>query len=274
MNSLYELFYRKSNGEGVPYMEAITLSRIEMSELLLSLNGVSERKPLHILQKAWTKFHREEVQKGITLPAFLSTEIPPLLQKIINGGSVKGLSLGEIATLGHLIEYSTLSATAMQNWVKRDFKEYLGSPREGKKYSVNQAALLFMIDDLKAALDFESIRQLFRLLFLAPERDDDDLVEPAQLYYGYAELFEEIKSSPVLQVQGIADRSTQQEYSTKADRVLKASLESMMQRLSHLSRSQRDTVRNMLMIAAISVQTSYFQALARQYCNAALFLDF
>ncbi|WP_020431064.1 DUF1836 domain-containing protein, partial [Paenibacillus riograndensis] len=141
-------------------MEAFTLSRIEMSELLLSLNSTIERKPLHILQDAWSKFHYEEVEKGASLPAFLSTEIPPILQKLIKGSPVKGLSLGEIATLGHLIEYSTLSATSMQNWVKRDFKEYLGSPREGKKYSVNQAALLFMIDDLKAALDFGSIRQL------------------------------------------------------------------------------------------------------------------
>ncbi|MBW4080547.1 DUF1836 domain-containing protein [Paenibacillus sp. S150] len=255
-------------------MEAFTLSRIEMSQLLLSLKGAVERKPLHILQDAWSKFHPEEAERGASLPAFLSTEIPPILQKLIKGGSVKGLSLGEIATLGHLIEYSTLSSTSMQNWVKRDFKEYLGSPREGKKYSFNQAALLFMIDDLKASLDFESIRHLFRMLFLAPERDDDDLVEPAQLYLAYAELFEEIKNSPVTPVLGIADRSAQQAYSTKADKVLKVSLGNMMLRLNHLTKSQRHAVRNMLMIAAISVQTCYFQALARQYCNAALFLDF
>ncbi|MNN83086.1 hypothetical protein D3C81_2000950 [compost metagenome] len=74
--------------------------------------------------------------------------------------------------------------------------------------------------------------------------------------------------------QGLADHSAQQVYSTKADKVLKVSLENMMQHLNHLTRSQRHAVRNMLMIAAISVQTCYFQALARQYCNAALFLDF
>ncbi|MNI43701.1 hypothetical protein D3C73_980410 [compost metagenome] len=51
-------------------------------------------------------------------------------------------------------------------------------------------------------------------------------------------------------------------------------MENMMDRLTHLTRPQRDTVQNMLMIAAISVQTCYFQALARQYFNAALFLDF
>jgi hypothetical protein len=274
MNSLYELLNKKSNGEGVPSMEAFTLSRKEMSGLLLSLTGNGERKPLHILQEAWSTFHQDEVQKGMSLPAFLSTDIPPILQKIIKGTRVKGLSLSDIAALGHLIEYSTLSITAMQNWVKRDFKEYLGSPREGKKYSVNQAALLFIIDDLKAALDFESIRQLFRILFLKPERDDDDLVEPADLYYGYAELFEDIKRSPALQAQGIAERNAHKEYSWKTDSTLKGSMEKMMNRLSHLTRSQKDAVQNMLMIAAISVHTCYFQALARQYFNAALFLDF
>lgn len=255
-------------------MEAFTLSRIEMSGLLLSLSDNSERKPLHILQEAWSKFHRDEVLEGTILPAFLSTDIPPILQKLIKGGGVKGLSLGDIASLGGLIEYSTLSVTAMQNWVKRDFKEYLGSPRKGKKYSVNQAALLFIIDDLKSALDFESIRQLFRLLFLAPERDDDDLVEPAQLYHGYAELFEEIKARSPLPSAGQAESGISKEYWWKSDSVLKSAMERMMKRLSHLTRTQRDAVQNMLLIAAISVQTCYFQAMARQYCNAVLFLDF
>lgn len=257
-------------------MEAFTLSRIEMSGLLLSLSPNSERKPLHILQEAWSKFHRDEVKEGTSLPAFLSTDIPPILHKLIKGRTVKGLSLGEIASLGSLIEYSTLSVTAMQNWVKRDFKEYLGSPREGKKYSFNQAALLFIIDDLKAALDFESIRQLFRVLFLAPERDDDDLVEPAQLYHGYAELFEEIKTRTPMPVQAeaMARAGNPKEFLWKADSGIRAAMERMMKRLGHLTRPQRDAVQNMLLIAAISVQTCYFQAMARQYFNAVLFLDF
>jgi hypothetical protein len=243
-------------------MESFALTRVEMSSLLLSLTGIPNRKPLSILQEAWTKFHREEVQKGTSLPAFLSTDVPPILQKIIKGDTVKGFSLAEIASLGYLVEYSTLSVTAMQNWVKRDFKEYLGSPREGKKYSVNQAALLFIIDDLKSALNFESIRQLFQLLFLNPDRDDDDLMEPAKLYYAYAELFEEIKSNPTIQTQ------------CTIDTFLRSSTDKIINRLTHLTRSQRESVRNMLLIATISVHTCYFQSLARQNFNAALFLDF
>lgn len=75
-------------------MEAFTLSRKEMSGLLLSLTGSSEQKPLHILQEVWTKFHHEEVRQGMSLPAFLSTEIPPILQKIIKEGTSRVLTLG------------------------------------------------------------------------------------------------------------------------------------------------------------------------------------
>lgn len=52
----------------------------------------------------------------------------------------------------------------MQNWVKRDIKrnDWLSSKRE--KYSIEQAALLFIVEDLKTALDFESIRSYYALL--------------------------------------------------------------------------------------------------------------
>ena len=39
----------------------------------------------------------------------------------------------------------------MQNWVKRDIKEMIGSPQK-KKYSIEQAALLFIVEDLKQHL--------------------------------------------------------------------------------------------------------------------------
>ncbi|MCL6604872.1 MAG: DUF1836 domain-containing protein [Paenibacillus sp.] len=237
-------------------MESFTLTRIEMSKFLLSLTGTLDTKPLQILQEAWTK----------TTP----NELPTILLKVMKGRSTKGFSLGDIAALGNLIEYSTLSVTAMQNWVKRDFKEYLGSPRQGKKYSVNQAALLFMIDDLKSALDFESIRQLFHRLFLKPERDDDDLIEPAQLYNAYAGLFEKIKNNPSLQNHGMDDRNELGEKSWKVS-VIEDSTEGMMKRLAHLTRTQSEAVWNTIFIAAISVQTCYFQSLVRQSLNATLF---
>ncbi|WP_025689812.1 DUF1836 domain-containing protein [Paenibacillus zanthoxyli] len=244
-------------------MESFTLTRVEMSSLLLSITGTSGHTPLHILQEAWTKLHQREMREGASLNAFLSTNIPSILQKIIKGGKAKGLSLQEIAALGALIEYSTISITAMQNWVKRDFKEYLGAPLEGKKYSINQAAMLFMIDDLKSSLDFRSINQLFRKLFLEPERDDDDLLEPVQLYGAYASLFEENRNSA----------EHQQDKPLGSEKLAHAA-ETAVKRLSHLNRPQRETVRNSLLVAAISVQACYFQTLAKQYFNASLFLDF
>ncbi|BCG59233.1 DUF1836 domain-containing protein [Paenibacillus sp. URB8-2] len=252
-------------------MESFTLTRMEMSSLLLSLTGESDHTPLHILQEAWTKLHRQEMKEGTSLNAFLSTDIPAILQKIIHGGKAKGLSLQEIAALGALIEYSTISITAMQNWVKRDFKEYLGAPREGKKYSINQAAILFMIEDLKSSLDFRSIRQLFRMLFLKPEQDDDDLLEPVQLYGAYALLFEENREADSPEEEWNPENPRDKLWSSGRWAL---AAEQAVQRLSHLNRPQRETVRNSLLIAAISVQACYFQALARQYFNASLFLDF
>ncbi|MFP4975899.1 DUF1836 domain-containing protein [Paenibacillus sp. CN-4] len=252
-------------------METFTLTRKELSALLLSIGGAGGRAPQEILQEAWTKHHRKEVQKGTALPALLSTDIPPVLLKIIRGGAKRGLSLREIAALGQLIEYSSLSPSAMQNWVKRDFKEYLGSPRMGKKYSVNQAALLLIVEDLKAALDFESIRRLFRQLFLAPDTDEDDLIEPAELYYSYAELFENLRGEKLLQelAEGLPGSMPLAGGSPAVPRS-----ERLVRRLERLTRKQRDAVANMLLIAAVCVQTACLQAAARQYANAALFLDF
>ncbi|AHV97357.1 DUF1836 domain-containing protein [Paenibacillus sabinae] len=252
-------------------MESFTLTRVEMSSLLLSLTGESDHTPLHILQNAWGKLHRQEMKEGTSLSALLTTDIPAILQKIIRGGKAKGLSLQEIAALGALIEYSTISITAMQNWVKRDFKEYLGAPREGKKYSVNQAAMLFMIEDLKSSLDFRSIRRLFRKLFLKPEQDDDDLLKPVELYGAYALLFEENREA--------GGQAEERKPEPMRDRLwsggrLALAAEQAVRQLSHLNPPQRETVRNSLLIAAVSVQACYFQALARQYFNASLFLDF
>ena len=244
-------------------MESFTLTRKEMSHILLSLTRNVDQEPPNNLQVAWTKFHKSENQN----------ELPVIVQKIMQGRIPKGLSLGDIAALGSHIEYSTLTVTAMQNWVKRDFKDYLGSPRQGKKYSMNQAALLFMIDDLKAALDFESIRQLFHQLSLRPERDDDDLIEPAQLYKAYAGLFETIKCNPSFQNHQMNARYLTCGKSWK-DCVIEDSTEGMMKRLAHLTRTQSEAVWNTIFIAAISVQTCYFQSLARQSFHSALFLDF
>src|SRR5581483_9440841 len=101
-----------------------------------------------------------------------------------------GFSLNEIGALGNQIEHTSFSVTALQNWVKRDLKDMIGAPQRGKKYSIEQAALLFIVEDLKTALDFDSIRKLLSLIVNDPSDRDDDLISPIRLYAAYSSLFE------------------------------------------------------------------------------------
>lgn len=242
--------------------ELFSLTRCEMAQLLLSIEGQHHETPLAMLQKAWNKHHPSDVENGNVLPAFLSTSVPPILEKLIKGNRAAGFSLQEIASLGQLVEYSNVSITSMQNWVKRDFKEYLSSPKIGKKYSINQASLLFIIDDLKSVLDFESIRHLFEGVFNQPEREDDDLISPLQLYSTYAELFEQLEGQYERMIH--TDKAVEEEIRTAASR--------MAEQFTHLSEKQHLVVRNILFIATLSIQTTYLYSLSRRYLNATLFL--
>ncbi|MCA0753792.1 DUF1836 domain-containing protein [Paenibacillus sp. N4] len=253
-------------------MESFTLTRKEMACLLLSLDGSSGRKPLQVLQQAWNKSHRTDLEQGSGLPAFLSTLLPPIVEKLIKRNELKGLSLHEIAALGQLIEYSSLSVTSMQNWVKRDFKTYFDSPKAGKKYSLNQAAMLFIIDDLKSNLDFESIRKLFDILFRNPEDGESDPVSALQLYASYTTMFEELDANndQLLDISGHLKEQPHQDLLT--EQVIRDSAERFAGRLPDLTGKRREAFRNFLLVAVISIQTSYFHSLARRYCNATLFL--
>ncbi|WP_028611256.1 DUF1836 domain-containing protein [Paenibacillus harenae] len=253
-------------------MESFTLTRKEMAYLLLALAGKSDKKPIQVLQSAWNNTHKTDADKGEVLPAFLSTTLPPIIEKLIKGSELKGFSLHEIATLGQLIEYSNLSITSMQNWVKRDFKPFFESPKAGKKYSLNQAALLFIIDDLKSNLDFESIRRLFDIVFNKPEDDSDDLVGPIGLYASYTSMFEELDANndQLLDITGHLKGNPHQELLT--EQVLRSAADQFAGMLPNLTARQREAVRNILLVAVISIQTSYFHSLARRYCNATLFL--
>jgi Domain of unknown function (DUF1836). len=253
-------------------VESFTLTRHEMACLLLALDGYSGQTPLQVLQEAWNKKHRRDLRNGNPLPAFLSTALPPIFEKLIKGGRVRGFSLQEIAALGGQIEYAHLSPSSMQNWVKRDFKEYFGSPKAGKKYSLNQAALLFIIDDLKSNLDFDSIRKLFAALFRKPEDEQDDLLGPLELYEAYSSLFEEwiaIKAK----TNGFITLSAGRESArTKPAADMVRLADRLIDRMSRLSGTEREVVRNSLLVAAISVLTCYLHATAKQYLNATLFL--
>ncbi|MGG4146011.1 DUF1836 domain-containing protein [Paenibacillus algorifonticola] len=253
-------------------MESFTLTRKEMACLLMALDGQDGHRPLQVLQDAWKKTHRNAMEAGASLPAFLSTALPPILEKMIKGNEVRGFSLQEIATLGHMVEYSNMSITSMQNWVKRDFKAYFNCPKMGKKYSLNQAALLFVIDDLKSNLDFESIRKLLEILFIKPEDESADLIGPLELYASYSAMFEELDANndQLLDTFGHVKGGSKQDALT--ENAIRASADRFARKLPDLTNDQSEALRNILFIAAISIQTAYFHSLARRYLNATLFL--
>lgn len=235
-------------------MESFVLTRKEMSSLLHAIEGSAVQKPLQVLQAAWTKSHSSAVEEGTALPAFLSTVLPPIVEKLIKGNERKGFSLQEIADLGRLIEHSNLSVSSMQNWVKRDFKSFFNCPKAGKKYSLNQVALLFIIDDLKSNLDFESIRRLFEIVFRKPEDETDDLVGPMALYDSYTSIFDELAED------------------VDNERIILETADRSAGHLVHLTASEREAIRNILIVGVISIRASYFHTMARRYSNATLFL--
>lgn len=252
-------------------VEHFTLTRREAAGLLLSIQGKYEKTPLEVLQEAWLRTHRRHPGREASIEAFLETSLPAVCEKMMKK-RLTGLSLNEIVMLGNQIEYSNLSVTSVQNWVKRDFKEFLGAPRVGKKYSIEQAAMLLIIEDLRSNLDFESIRKLFQILFQNPEDETDDLIVPAELYYAYSSLFEEMDENDdqMLDVRG-HDKSLRNQDAL-IEQMVRTKTDAYVSQLHRLKAEQKEAVRNALVVALISVQTSYFQSLARRYVNATLFL--
>lgn len=254
-------------------MQSFTVTRKQMSHLLLSLNGCSDKTPLMLLQEAWRSTHRTYVEHGTSLSAFMDTSIPPIFEKIMKADQQQmGFSLNDIVALGNQIEYSNFSITAIQNWVKRDIREFLGRPRLGKKYSVQQAALIYIVEDLRATMDFDSIRKLLSLIFNDPDTDSDDLITPLCLYEAYSSIFEELDANndQLLDVAGHEISRSNQDH--MLEHLIKHKAERYVSRLSLLNPEQKEIVQNAIVIALISVQSSYFLAMARRYYNATLFL--
>lgn len=240
--------------------------------MLFAVQGKYEKTPLEVLQDAWLRTHKHELMRGKSHSVFLETSLPPVFEKIIKK-KLTGLSLAEIVLIGNQIEYTNFSITSVQNWVKRDFKEFFGSPKEGKKYSVEQAAMLLIIEDLKSNLDFESIRKLFQIIFRKQEHASNDLIAPVELLFAYSTLFEEMdqNNDQVLDVSG-HDKSLRNQDAL-IEQMIRLKTDYYVAKLPELSPEQKEAVRNMLIVALISVQTSYFNSLARRYVNATLFLQ-
>ncbi|MFD2444882.1 DUF1836 domain-containing protein [Bacillus sp. CGMCC 1.16607] len=246
------------------------LSRKNMAEFLFSLKGVENQTPLACLQKAWARSHSKELRDGKSLSAFIETKMPPIFEKLIKGKShTIGLSINEIVSLGNQIEFANLSSSAVQNWVKRDVKELIGSPRLGKKYTVEQAATLFIVEDLKASLDFDSIRKVLALIFNNPDDHSDDVIDPLDFYLAYATIFEKIHHENNLKKQEVGDCP----FHLQMEKYINNEACFLLQVFKHLNEKQKEIVMNVLVMASLTVLSAYYQTLTRNYMNATLFLQ-
>ncbi|MGO4375744.1 hypothetical protein AB4Z21_34350, partial [Paenibacillus sp. MCAF20] len=119
----------------------------------------------------------------------------------------------------------------------------------------------------------ESIRKLFEIVLGKPEDESDDLVGPIELYATYTKMFEELDANndQLLDISGHLKGQPHQDLLT--EEVIRGAANRFADRLSGLTDKQREAIRNILLVAVISIQTSYFHTLARRYCNATLFLN-
>lgn len=216
-------------------MKGFYLTRIEMGTILQTIRN--QEMPDGILMKA---IKRSGCKKE---------QIPTIFSKLSKASEGNfGLSINEIVTLGNQLEYASFRSTAVQNWVKRDIKDWIGAPQLGKKYAIEQAAILFIVEDLKNTHDFESIRLLLKFAFNNPADRNDDLIDPLAFYTAYSQLFGAIhtKVKP-----------------SKEDLRKKAMELSAI--FTDLTEKQRKDIEKLLISAALSVQASYYQSLSKHY---------
>jgi hypothetical protein len=249
-------------------MDTFHLTRKEMSELLLSLKGWKEKKPLKILQEGWIRSIKNTSNDDKPIHTLVSTYLPTIFEKILKEKEIDiGFSLNEIVALGNQIENTNFSTTAIQNWVKRDIKEMIIAPQKGKKYSLEQTALIFLVEDLKTSLDFESIRSLLKLIINDPEDNDDDLINPIHLYSAYSLLFDELNMSEV----SLKEHAVKVDTINVIERIIEDKATKIVKAYRDISVTQREAIKNIIVIATLSVYTAYYQMLAKRYLKAALF---
>ena len=96
-------------------------------------------------------------------------------QALFLGG---GLAMSQVSGITGLDPY------LIQNWVKRG---YLSKP-EQKRYSINQLCRIITINMLRGALSMERICTLLGYVNGELDREDDDLISDADLYFLFLRL--------------------------------------------------------------------------------------
>lgn len=230
-----------------------------MADFLLALRGEGDKRPLTVIQNAWETAYPDEVDKRSFL-SFIQKEMPPIFEKIIkiDGRRDIGFSINEIVSLGNQIEFTNLSSTTLQNWVKRDVKGFIGSPRFGKKYTVEQAATLFIVEDLKASLDFVSIRNVLELIFNNPDDQSDDIVNPIHFYDAYASIFGKIHH------QTASPQNVEVPLNMQVEQQIHKEALAQLETFTDLNDQQKNMVLNVLVMASLTVLSAYYQTVTKK----------
>lgn len=89
-----------------------------------------------------------------------------------------GMVLSQVASITGLEPYT------VQNWVKRGFL----SPPERKRYTRNQLCRIIHINMLKSVLPLERICGLLSYINGALDKEEDDIIDNASLYFLFVKL--------------------------------------------------------------------------------------
>jgi hypothetical protein len=164
-SEIYKLFQLLDRGdyEGVESLLEQVFVRwgAEMSDLSKTLISTDKNKKnlLPILSRTEDAFTKE------ALKALVQHFCPSVLKEMLfNKNVIPRFSLKELESIMEMALLNNVVATTMQNWIQKGFKELIGSPEIGKKYSIRQISYILFINDLNQTLDFDSIKKILQFI--------------------------------------------------------------------------------------------------------------
>ncbi|MCO4851106.1 DUF1836 domain-containing protein [Bacillus vallismortis] len=227
-------------------MNIFKLTRTDMVRLLYSLKGQGELSPLDIVVQS-ANMSANKAANHLEIPEFL------LRYERKKQKKEYGLSTNEIVELGNLCELTSLKSTAIQNWVKRDFKDLIGHPELGKKYSVEQAVILLIVRDLKSIYDFEHIRGILTVAFNTISDRTDDVISPISYYESCAYVLDAVHHQ---------DKPSMKE--SNLQEIVEQETDRLRNRFEELNDSQWLKIRQIIAITVLSILTFHIQATAHK----------
>jgi hypothetical protein len=205
------------------------------------------------MTKGWTRLELAELLANMAqgrTPVEKREELPKNFQGLFFKKREEiGLTMSNIVWLGNQLESADYTEPALKNWVKREIKEYIGAPQVGRKYSTQQAALLFIVKDIKVLLDFEAVRYVLGSIFNNPVERADDIISPVVFYHAYACLYEKLME--------------QTEILTESH--IKEEIQGFLQKESSFSAEDKEKILDALMVAVLAVRANFLKTLAKRY---------